>query len=88
MLALVLGGLIGAAQGYFIAYSKIPAFIVTLAGMLIFRGLTGNMLLGQFVGPFAQGLPVDQRRLHSRFQRFRHPQGGATERTSSSGCRC
>jgi putative multiple sugar transport system permease protein len=46
---------IGAAQGYFVAYSRIPAFIVTLAGMLIFRGLTGNMLLGQFVGPFARG---------------------------------
>ncbi len=55
VMALILGGLIGAAQGYFIAYSKIPAFIVTLAGMLIFRGLTGNMLLGQFVGPFAKG---------------------------------
>jgi putative multiple sugar transport system permease protein len=55
LLALVLGGLIGAAQGYFIAYNKIPSFIVTLAGMLIFRGLTGNMLLGQFVGPFARG---------------------------------
>ena len=54
-LALILGGLIGASQGYFIAYSKIPAFIVTLAGMLIFRGLTGNMLQGQFVGPFAKG---------------------------------
>ena len=54
-LAIALGGAIGAAQGYFIAYSKIPAFIVTLAGMLIFRGLTGNMLQGQFVGPFAKG---------------------------------
>src|SRR5579864_6637611 len=32
LVALALGGLIGAAQGYFIAYSKIPAFIVTLAG--------------------------------------------------------
>jgi putative multiple sugar transport system permease protein len=51
-IALVLGGLIGAAQGYFVAFSKIPSFIVTLGGMLIFRGLTGNMLLGQFVGPF------------------------------------
>ena len=29
--------------------------------MLIFRGLTGNMLLGQFVGPFPQGLPDHQR---------------------------
>ena len=54
-LALILGGLIGVFQGYFIAYSKIPSFIVTLAGMLIFRGLTGNMLQGQFVGPFAKG---------------------------------
>jgi putative multiple sugar transport system permease protein len=52
VLSLILGGLIGAAQGYFVAFSKIPSFIVTLGGMLIFRGLTGNMLLGQFVGPF------------------------------------
>jgi putative multiple sugar transport system permease protein len=55
LLSLILGGLIGAAQGYFVAYAKIPSFIVTLAGMLIFRGLTGNLLLGQFVGPFARG---------------------------------
>jgi putative multiple sugar transport system permease protein len=54
-LSLVLGGLIGAAQGYFVAYARIPSFIVTLGGMLIFRGLTGNLLLGQFVGPFAKG---------------------------------
>jgi putative multiple sugar transport system permease protein len=52
LIALALGGLIGAAQGYLVAFSRIPAFIVTLGGMLIFRGLTGNMLLGQFVGPF------------------------------------
>jgi putative multiple sugar transport system permease protein len=52
LLALALGGAIGAAQGWFVAYATIPAFIVTLGGMLIFRGLTGNMLAGQFVGPF------------------------------------
>jgi putative multiple sugar transport system permease protein len=52
LISLILGGVIGAAQGYFVAISKIPSFIVTLGGMLIFRGLTGNMLLGQFVGPF------------------------------------
>src|SRR5450432_2816879 len=52
LIFLILGGVIGAAQGYFVAISKIPSFIVTLGGMLIFRGLTGNMLLGQFVGPF------------------------------------
>ena len=37
---LVAGGIIGAAQGYWIAYWKIPSFIVTLAGMLVFRGLS------------------------------------------------
>ena len=36
VLSLVLGAAIGAFHGYFVAYLKIPAFIVTLAGMLIF----------------------------------------------------
>ena len=52
---LLIGAAIGAAQGLLVAYAKIPSFIVTLGGMLIFRGLTGNMLLGQFVGPFPRG---------------------------------
>ena len=47
-----LGGLIGALQGYFVAYYKIPAFIVTLAGMLIFKGLSLAVLGGSSVGPF------------------------------------
>ena len=50
-LCLAMGGLIGAAQGYFVAYQKIPSFIVTLAGMLVFRGLTLWLLQGQSVGP-------------------------------------
>ena len=37
---LVIGLSIGAFQGFWIAYMKIPAFIVTLAGMMLFRGLT------------------------------------------------
>jgi len=49
---LVIGGLIGAAQGYWIAYWRIPSFIVTLAGMLVFRGLTLWLLDGRNVGPF------------------------------------
>ncbi len=49
---LVVGALIGAAQGYWIAYWKIPSFIVTLAGMLVFRGLSLWLLQGQSVGPF------------------------------------
>ena len=36
---LLMGGLIGLAQGWFTAYQGIPAFIVTLAGLSIFRGI-------------------------------------------------
>ena len=52
MLCLIAGGAIGAAQGYWIAYHKIPSFIVTLAGMLVFRGLTLALLAGNSIGPF------------------------------------
>src|SRR5690606_32518549 len=37
--AVVLGALVGVWQGFWVAYVGIPAFIVTLGGMLIFRGL-------------------------------------------------
>ncbi|GHU23560.1 ABC transporter permease [Spirochaetia bacterium] len=40
IIALIVGAAIGAFQGVIIAYLQIPAFIVTLAGMLLFRGLT------------------------------------------------
>lgn len=49
---LMIGALIGAAQGYWIAYWRIPSFIATLAGMLVFRGLTLWLLQGQNIGPF------------------------------------
>ncbi len=52
ILSLLIGGLVGAFQGFFIAYLNIPPFIVTLAGMLIFRGLTMVILKGQTLGPF------------------------------------
>jgi putative multiple sugar transport system permease protein len=50
--SLFCGVLIGAAQGYWVAYWNIPSFIVTLAGMLVFRGLSLWLLEGQSVGPF------------------------------------
>jgi putative multiple sugar transport system permease protein len=50
--ALLIGIAVGAFHGYFIAYWKIPAFIVTLAGMLIWRGLTMVILKGQTKSPF------------------------------------
>ena len=49
---LLAGALIGGIQGYFIAFHRIPAFIVTLGGMLVFRGACLALLQGQSVGPF------------------------------------
>jgi len=54
ILCLVLGGVIGAAQGYWVAFYKIPSFIVTLAGMLVFKGLALAVLEGSSVGPFPE----------------------------------
>jgi putative multiple sugar transport system permease protein len=52
LICLLVGAVIGGAQGYFIAYMKIPSFIVTLAGMLVFKGLALWLLGGRSVGPF------------------------------------
>ncbi|MCX5090050.1 sugar ABC transporter permease [Streptomyces sp. NBC_00365] len=56
VLCLAIGAAAGAAQGFFIAYLGMPSFIVTLAGMLTFRGLTEIFLKGQTIGPFPDGL--------------------------------
>ena len=53
LFGLLLGAVIGAWQGFWVAYVGIPAFIVTLAGMLLFRGAN------QFVGN-ADTLPVPE----------------------------
>lgn len=58
LVCLAFGTLIGAAQGYWVAYWKIPSFIVTLAGMLVFRGLSLWLLEGQSVGPFPKEFQV------------------------------
>ena len=60
---LLVGAAIGAAQGYWVAYFKIPSFIVTLAGMLVFKGLALALLQGQSVGPF----PTTFQKLSSGF---------------------
>ncbi|WP_246712268.1 MULTISPECIES: ABC transporter permease [unclassified Rhizobium] len=39
VLMMLLGAATGLIQGYFIAYERIPAFIVTLAGLSVIRGL-------------------------------------------------
>lgn len=55
VLALVIGAAAGAWQGFWIAYVGIPSFIVTLAGMLLFRGGTQILLGSRSLGPFPEG---------------------------------
>ena len=54
IIGLLAGVVIGIWQGFWIAYVRIPAFIVTLAGMLMFRGLTITMLNGLTLSPFPE----------------------------------
>ncbi len=49
LVMIIVGTLIGAFQGFWIAYVRIPPFIVTLAGMLAFRGLSNVVLDGMTV---------------------------------------
>ena len=64
--ALAVGLIVGAWQGFWIAYVGIPAFIVTLAGMLIFRGLALITLGNQNIGSF----PEEYRALGNGFVNF------------------
>jgi putative multiple sugar transport system permease protein len=50
VLSLICGLLAGMWQGFWIAYIKIPSFIVTLAGMLVFRGINNIILNGVTIG--------------------------------------
>jgi len=77
IVSILAGAIIGAAQGWFVAYGKIPSFIVTLAGMLVFKGLTLALLQGQSLGPF----PETFQKLSSGF--IPDPLGGDTMRTTS-----
>ena len=55
ILSLMAGFVIGAWQGLWIAYIGVPAFIVTLGGQLIFRGLTMVALQGTSLAPLPEG---------------------------------
>lgn len=54
IVALLIGTLVGMIAGAFIAYLDIPPFVVTLATMLMGRGLTYTLLQAQTKGPFDQ----------------------------------
>ena len=62
-LCLLIGIAIGMWQGFWIAYVGIPPFIVTLAGMLVFRGITLLILKGMTLAPF----PVEYQQLSTGF---------------------
>lgn len=52
--ALAVGLLVGAWQGFWVAFVGVPAFITTLAGMLIFRGATQQVLNNVSLSPFPE----------------------------------
>jgi putative multiple sugar transport system permease protein len=54
-LSLMIGAAIGAFQGFWVAFVGVPSFIVTLGGMLTFRGLTLVVLQTQNIGSFPPG---------------------------------
>ncbi|KAB8031948.1 sugar ABC transporter permease [Fluviispira multicolorata] len=56
--ALALGALIGVWQGYWVAYRKIPAFIVTLASMIAFRGAILGITDGRTIGPMSDSFKL------------------------------
>lgn len=53
-ICLAVGILIGIWQGFWIAYVRIPAFIVTLSGMLLWRGVALMILGGLTISPFPE----------------------------------
>ncbi|HYH04189.1 MAG TPA: sugar ABC transporter permease, partial [Bacillota bacterium] len=53
-ISLLIGFAIGGLQGFIISYIGVPAFITTLAGMLIFRGLTMVILQGTSLAPMPE----------------------------------
>jgi D-xylose transport system permease protein len=55
---LLVGGLIGAIQGAWVAYLSVPAFIVTLGGLMIYRGGAWLVTDGQTVGSLTDGFKV------------------------------
>ncbi|WP_456824850.1 multiple monosaccharide ABC transporter permease [Cellulomonas sp. P5_E12] len=60
---LVVGVLVGFWQGMWVAYVGVPAFIVTLAGMLLFRGMTLRVLDNVSLSPF----PAEYQRIAGGF---------------------
>jgi len=63
LMCLGIGILIGSWQGFWIAYVGIPSFIVTLSGMMVFRGVALMLMGARNIGPF----PVEYRNIFNSF---------------------
>src|SRR3546814_15824263 len=55
---LALGALVGLWQGLWVAYGGVPAFVVTLGGLLIFRGAAFEITDGRTVAPLDPPFPL------------------------------
>ncbi|WP_419730951.1 sugar ABC transporter permease [Lichenicola sp.] len=55
-LVMVLGAAVGAFNGYWVAYLRVPSFIVTLAGLLAFRGILLGITGGVTIAPVTNAL--------------------------------
>lgn len=56
VVTLILGLFLGAWNGWWVAYRKVPSFIVTLAGMLAFRGILIGITNGTTVAPTSSAM--------------------------------
>lgn len=58
LLGILLGALIGGLQGFVVAYGGVPSFIVTLGGLLVWRGLIFRYAQGQTIAPLDQNFQM------------------------------
>jgi D-xylose transport system permease protein len=58
LIALAVGTAIGLWHGFLVAFVGVPSFVVTLAGLLIFRGAAFEVSQGQTLSPFQDGYRV------------------------------
>ena len=65
--AIFLGTLIGFWQGFLVAYVAIPSFVVTLAGLLIFRGAAFEVAKGRTLSPFQDDYRIFGGGIHGSF---------------------
>lgn len=52
--ALIVGVVLGGCQGWLVAYKKVPSFIVTLGGMMVFRGILLGVSQGETIAPLQE----------------------------------